>query len=75
VAADDVVFPSVSEICFQVFHLDIAYVAMVIYVCCKYMFQVFQLFQKYVLSVLSACCRSISGCRRTCMLQKYVSSV
>jgi hypothetical protein len=42
-AADAVfqVFSSVSEVCFQVFYLDIAYVAMAIYTCCKYMFQVF----------------------------------
>jgi hypothetical protein len=62
-ATDDAVFqvfPSVSEVYFQVFRLDIVYVAMVIYACCRYMFQVFQSFQMYVvsvLSVLSACCR------------------
>ena len=46
-AANDIVFQvfsGVSEVCFQVFHLDIAYVAMAICACCEYMFQVFQLF-------------------------------
>jgi hypothetical protein len=39
--ADDAVFQVFSdflEVCFQVFHLDIIYVAMAIYSCCKYMF-------------------------------------
>ena len=42
------VFLGVLEVCFQVFQLDIAYVLMAIYTCCKYMFQMFQLFQTYV---------------------------
>jgi hypothetical protein len=33
----------------------VAYYAMSIYVCCKYMFQMFQLFQTYVVNVLSRC--------------------
>jgi hypothetical protein len=53
-AADDAMF--------QVFHLDFTYVAMTIYVCCKYMFQVFRLFQMHVSNVLSGCCRSVSRC-------------
>jgi hypothetical protein len=39
----------------------IAYVAMAIHLCCKYMFQMFQLFQTYVVSVLSICCICCSG--------------
>jgi hypothetical protein len=38
---------------FGVFHLNVAYVAMAIHVCCKCMFE---LFQTYVASVLSECC-------------------
>jgi hypothetical protein len=45
----------------------VAYVAMAMHVCCKYMFQVFQLFQTYVASVSSGCCICCSG--YTCMLQ------
>jgi hypothetical protein len=41
--------------CFEVFHLYVAYDAVVIYVCCKYMFQVFQLFYTYVSRVSSVC--------------------
>jgi hypothetical protein len=41
--------------CFQVFHLYVAYVAMTIYVCCKYIFQVFQLFHTYVSSISFVC--------------------
>jgi hypothetical protein len=71
VAADDAVFQvfsGISEVCFQVIYLNIAYVAMAIYTCCKYMFQVFQLFQTYVSSVFSGCCI-------TCTLQAHDSSV
>jgi hypothetical protein len=57
----------------QVFYLDIAYVALTIHVCCKYMFQMFQLFQTYVASVLS---RYFIYCTDyTCMLLVYVSNV
>ena len=38
--------------------LDIAYVVMVIYACCKRMFQVFQVFQTFVLNVSSRCFKS-----------------
>jgi hypothetical protein len=34
----------------QVFYLNVAYVALAIHVCCKYMFQMFQCF-KYMLQV------------------------
>jgi hypothetical protein len=30
------------------FYRDIAYVAVVMYICCKHMFQMFHLFQTYV---------------------------
>jgi hypothetical protein len=52
----------------KVFHQDVAYVAMAIYIRCKPMFQVFQVFQTYVSSVLFGCCI-------ICILQEYVSSV
>jgi hypothetical protein len=49
-------------ICFQVFHVDVAYVAIAIYACCKRMFHVvsisfkcFSYFQTYVSSVSSVC--------------------
>jgi hypothetical protein len=38
------------------FHLDVAYVAVAIHVCCKCMLQMFNLFLTYVASVLSRCC-------------------
>jgi hypothetical protein len=44
----------------QVFYLDVAYVALAIHVCCKYIFQMFQLFQTYVASVLSGYCRYVT---------------
>jgi hypothetical protein len=40
----------------QVFYLDIAYVAVAIHVCCKFMFQMFHLFGTYVASVSSRYC-------------------
>jgi hypothetical protein len=52
------------------FHLDVAYVAVAIRVCCKFMFQMFYLIQTYVASVLSECCICCSG--YTHMLQAYV---
>jgi hypothetical protein len=55
------------------FHLDVAYVALTIHVCCKCMFQMFHLFRTYVASVLSVsfiCCNG-----HTRILQMYVSSV
>jgi hypothetical protein len=61
----------------QVFHLDIAkvdpnvaYVVMIIYICCKRLFKMFHLFQTYVASVLSGCCICFIH-----MLQVYVSTV
>jgi hypothetical protein len=54
----------------QVFYLDVAYVALDIHVCCKYMFQ---LFQTYVASVLSRCCICCTSYKR--MLQVYVLNV
>jgi hypothetical protein len=57
----------------QVFYLDVAYVAMTIYVCCKRMFQMFQLFQTYVANVLSGCCICCNG--YTCTLEVYASNV
>jgi hypothetical protein len=40
----------------QLFYLDIAYVAVAIYVCCRCMFQMFHLFRTYIASVSSGCC-------------------
>jgi hypothetical protein len=54
----------------QVFYLDVAYIALVVYECCKCIFQMFQLFQTYVASVLSSCCSV-----HTHMLQSYVVNV
>jgi hypothetical protein len=36
-----------------VFHMDVAYVAMVIHVYCKCLFKMFHIFQTYVASALS----------------------
>jgi hypothetical protein len=69
------VFQVFQKYVFKCFIWDIAYVAMTIYTCCKYMFQVFQLFHTYVSNVLSRCCRSISKCCITCMSKAYVSGV
>jgi hypothetical protein len=44
---------------FQVFHLNVAYVGMVIYVCCKGMFQVFHLNVAYVGMVIYVCCKGM----------------
>ena len=60
----------VANICFkcfiyilQVFYVDVvkvdrdvAYITMVIHVCCERLFQMFQLVQTYVARVLSVCC-------------------
>jgi low affinity Fe/Cu permease len=61
----------------QVFHtdvtkvdLDVAYVAIAIYICCKRLFKMFQLFQTYVTSVFSLCCICF-----THILQVYVLNV
>jgi hypothetical protein len=54
----------------QVFYLDVAYVTLVVHVCCKYMFQMFQLFKTYVVSVLFGCFSA-----HTQMLQAYVVNV
>jgi hypothetical protein len=35
---------------------DVAYIAMVIHVCCKSLFKIFYLFHRYVASALSGCC-------------------
>ena len=51
----------VSDICFKYYldvakvDLDVAYVEMAIYACCKSMFQVFHVFETYVVSVSSGC--------------------
>jgi hypothetical protein len=52
----------VTDVLFQVFHLDIAkvdldvaYVAMTKYACCKLMFQVFHVLQTYVANVSFGC--------------------
>jgi hypothetical protein len=44
---------------FQVFHLDVAYVAMAIHACFKHMFHTFS---DYIISVSSWCCKSGSKC-------------
>jgi hypothetical protein len=38
-AAGDVVF-GVLDVCYKVFYMNIVYVAIAIYACCKYMFHV-----------------------------------
>jgi hypothetical protein len=40
----------------SVFYLDVAYVAVVIHICCKHLLKMFHMFQTYVTSVLSECC-------------------
>jgi hypothetical protein len=55
---------------FQVFYLDVAYVAVVIHVCCKCMFQIFLVVSNvcykyfiwlfaYVVVVIHICCKSM----------------
>jgi hypothetical protein len=51
----------------QVLYMDIAYVAVAIYVCCKCMLQMFHLFQTYIESVSSRCC--------ICCNVEYVANV
>jgi hypothetical protein len=59
-----------------VIYLDVAYVSVAIYVCCKCMFQMFQLFQTYVVSVLSRCCICCTDYTRILQLHiSYVSAV
>jgi hypothetical protein len=53
----------------HVFHMDVAYVALVIYVCCKCMFQCFTCFKTYVASVLFRYCICYND--YTHMLQMY----
>jgi hypothetical protein len=64
------------DICFiwmlHVFHLDVAYVALTIYVCCSVCFKCF-MFRTYVASVLSVCFIYCNGYTR--MLKVYVSNV
>jgi hypothetical protein len=60
--------------------LDVAYVAIAIYTCCKPMFQLFRVFQTFVSNISSECFKSRSWCCTccsgyTCMLQAHVSSV
>jgi hypothetical protein len=57
------------KLLFQVFHLnfakvdlDVVYVAMIKYACCKPMLQMFKVFQTYVANVLCRCLKSISWC-------------
>jgi hypothetical protein len=45
---------------------NVAYIAMVIHVCCKSLFKMFHLFHRYVASALSGCCIYCNG---------YVASV
>jgi hypothetical protein len=55
---------AIGDTVFQVFYLDIAYVAMAQPKNFKHMFQVFQIFQTYVISVSSGCC--------TCRSEYYI---
>jgi hypothetical protein len=41
--------------------MDVAYVAMVIHVCCKSLFKILHLFQTHVATVLSGCCIFFDG--------------
>jgi hypothetical protein len=45
----------------HLFHMDVAYVAMVIHTCFKSIFQVFHLFQTYVANVSYVCFKSRLG--------------
>jgi hypothetical protein len=65
-------FRCIFHLVLTVFYLDVAYVALVVHVCCKYMFQMFHLFQTYVVCVLYVCFICCNGCTR--MLQVYVLS-
>jgi hypothetical protein len=57
----------------QLFYLNVAYVAVAMHVCCKYLFRMFHLLQTYVAIVLSECCICCSS--YTHMLQAYVPNV
>ena len=63
---------SVLSRCLNV-DLDIAFIAMATYICCKCMFQIFQLFQTYVARVLCGC--SICFTSYTHMLQASIKNV
>jgi hypothetical protein len=54
--------------------LDVAYVVMVIHVCCKYLFKMFHLLQTYVASVLSGYCICCSSYNIYCkhMFQMFI---
>jgi hypothetical protein len=43
----------------QVFYLDVPYVSVAIYMCCKHLFKIFYLFQTYIASVFSCKCMFI----------------
>jgi hypothetical protein len=69
---------------FQVFGMDVPYVAITIYACCICMFSsvsgvfrlLFQVFQTYVANVSSGCFKSRSWCCTRCKwLYTHVSSV
>jgi hypothetical protein len=75
-AASDVVF-GVLDVCFKVFYMNVVYVAIVIYACCKYMFHVasicfkcfkcfLRIFQLFHLDIVQ---------KYLWMLQAYVLSV
>jgi hypothetical protein len=54
----------------QVFYLDVTYVLVAIYICCKRLFKIFHLFHSYVASVLSTHVAVAIH-----MLQEYVANV
>jgi hypothetical protein len=45
-------------------YLDVAYIAMLIHICCKHMFQMFRLFQTYITERSSYCKCFISRLRK-----------
>jgi hypothetical protein len=65
---------------FEVFHLDVAYIAMALLACFKRMFPVFHMFHNHIVSVSSGCYKSRYGCCICCyaytlMFQTHVLSV
>jgi hypothetical protein len=55
------------------FYLDVAYVLVVIHICCKCLLKMFHLCHMYVASVLYRCCIYCSG--HIHMLQEYVVNI
>jgi hypothetical protein len=43
-------------------HLDVVYVAIAIYTCCKRMFQVIHVFKTYIITISSRYCKARFGC-------------